>query len=139
MGLVLKKEHGIGNADRMTCYAELDKAPVADTPFKIRRAIEYIEKNYTVPRLCLVDVARSIGMHRTSLSRLWHHSVDTSFPDFINELRVEHAKRLLLETTIHVSEVAHRTGFTARQFCFVFKNRVGMTPTQYRRNASRKC
>ena len=61
-----------------------------------------------------------------------------SFFEYVNQLRIEEAKRLLTETTrsdLHVIEAAYMVGFNNKvSFNTAFKKATGMTPTEYRRN-----
>ena len=56
---------------------------------------------------------------------------------FVEHRRIELAKRLLIDTTESLADVAVETGFgTQSRMTTVFKQRTGFTPGQYRRRAS---
>ncbi|MDD2890238.1 MAG: AraC family transcriptional regulator [bacterium] len=101
-------------------------------PFKLYKAIEYIGKNYMDPDLCLKDVAESVNLHPKSFSFLWNKYLEISIPDFINELRIRNARKLLTKTTDCTSKIAHRVGFNSYHFNRVFKVKIGTSPNQYR-------
>ena len=55
--------------------------------------------------------------------------------DYLTELRIEEAKKLLLETDMTVSEVAEEVGFSdTSYFSKVFLKSAGIPPSSYRRN-----
>ena len=56
-----------------------------------------------------------------------------SISDYINQLRIEEAKRLLTQTDIKVMDLGEKLGVENMQYFFVrFKQATGLTPRQYR-------
>ena len=54
--------------------------------------------------------------------------------DFINNVRIENAKKMFQDKEYMVYEVSEKTGFTSSQyFSKIFKEYTGLTPNQYRR------
>ncbi|MDD5530982.1 MAG: response regulator [bacterium] len=117
----------IANPDKQ----DVSLAPVL--PFKIRKAIEYIEKNYTNPELSLKEIARSVGMQFKGFSFLWNKTTKIKIRGYINGLRIEKAKELLLDPTLYVAQIAYKTGLPKHHFCKVFKDKIGYSPTEYRK------
>jgi two-component system, response regulator YesN len=114
--------------------AKLDIAkPGRLLPFKIRRAIEYIENNYTNSNLCLNEIASAVSMRPNSFSSLWRETMEMETANFINGIRVEKAKSLLLESSFYISQVAYMVGLTPDYFCKVFKSKAGVSPVSYRK------
>ena len=89
---------------------------------------------YLNPELTLNDVARLIGTNRSYLSDYFNHECNTSFNDYINNLRLTHAENLL--TTQHelpIEEIASAAGFNSiSTFRRAFIKRHELTPSQYR-------
>ena len=55
--------------------------------------------------------------------------------DYLTELRIEEAKKMLMQTDMTVSEISDETGFSdTSYFSKVFLKAVGVSPTHYRRN-----
>jgi YesN/AraC family two-component response regulator len=108
-----------------------------DFPFKIQKAIKYIEKNYANPDLSLKEIASSVNMHPNSFSRLWSKSIKTNIPDFINDARIASAKKLLIETTEYTSQIAHKVGLSPFRFSRIFKEKTGISPTLHREQSIR--
>jgi LacI family transcriptional regulator len=79
------------------------------------------------------DVANEIAISRRSLEKRFHKVVGRTVHDEIQRARLEHAKRLLLETQHPVARVATLSGFgTTDYFVRFFLQRVGMTPREFR-------
>lgn len=81
----------------------------------------------------LASLAASSGMHAGYFSEQFHRHTGSTFTDFLADLRVAHARRLLRFTTLPVSEVAFSSGFRSiSQFNRTFKARTGLTPKDAR-------
>ena len=64
--------------------------------------------------------------------------MSTGIAEHIKNLRIEEAKRLLVETDLPVYQIADQVGFTDyNYFCRVFKKEVGLPAKKYR-NANKK-
>ena len=60
--------------------------------------------------------------------------MDMGISEYIIKCRLEYARKLLDTTTLSIGEVAEQTGFKhSRNFSTVFKNIVGMSPSDYRK------
>ncbi|MFS8652800.1 MAG: AraC family transcriptional regulator [Caldibacillus sp.] len=67
------------------------------------------------------------------LSYLFKQKTGKKFNEYVNQLRVEEAKSLLVETPFKVSEISEQVGFQEyKYFAEVFKKFTGITPTAYR-------
>ena len=99
----------------------------------VRKAHEYIENHSSDP-LTLGAIARRCNVSDAHLIRLFKAEMDVTPMEFLWECRVRAAARLLADTGLSSAEVAYRTGFaTAAHFSRRFKQRMKMTPGQYRR------
>lgn len=79
------------------------------------------------------DVANAIGVHRNSVSACINAQKGCSFNQFVNEYRLEHAKKLLRENSdIKISSVSLESGFaTERSFFRAFKAATGTSPKEW--------
>jgi len=92
-----------------------------------------IEENIALPELSVNFICQSIGMSRTSFYHKLKSLVDLSPAEFIRTLRLNHAKQLLHNPSLNVSEVAYRSGFSdAKYFSTLFKKYFQESPSQYR-------
>ena len=91
------------------------------------------DRIYLNPRLKLSDVATMAATNRTYVSRFFNQDHESTFFDYINALRVEHACRMLTTTELTMDEVAEQSGFNSRAtFNRVFRQFRGCSPVDYR-------
>ena len=92
----------------------------------------YLQCDLSLPRL-----AKAVGCSVNHLSQVINAGCNANFFDYLNRLRIDHAKRLLAnrESRAHsVLEIALSVGFNSNSaFYAAFKRQVGQTPAQYRR------
>ncbi len=96
------------------------------------------EKYFQDPEISLEKLATALNSGKHHVSQVINEHLGASFFEYVNQLRVEEAKRLLGETSrsdLHVIEVAYAVGFNNKvSFYSAFKKSTGMTPTEYRRS-----
>ncbi|MBB6635723.1 AraC family transcriptional regulator [Cohnella thailandensis] len=99
-------------------------------------AIAYIRKHFADPTLSLNLLADKLAISPPYLSRLITESTGSSFPDFVNLVRLEHARELLVsELEMDIRAIAEKSGYgSSTYFTTLFKKRYGMTPTKWRLN-----
>ena len=113
---------------------ELDSSCVST----INIALEYINNNYT-SEISLTTVAESAYIHPTHLSKLFSKQLKIRFRDYINQLRINEAKKLLLESSKLIADISSEVGFSDQSyFDKVFKQFEGLTPKQYRKQQGSK-
>jgi len=106
----------------------------ADT---IRRIRQYMEENSANPDLSLNYLSERFHMNWKTLSKLFREETGQKFVDYLIELRITHARRLLVETTLPVQEIATKVGYSnAISFGRMFKKIVGLSPGEYRDQAA---
>lgn len=83
--------------------------------------------------LSLQRLARLFGMNQSYLSRTLNQGLEQTFSQFINGLRVEHAKSLLVDPKLSLLDIAHASGFGSKaSFNRAFREHAGTTPSQMR-------
>jgi len=103
----------------------------------VKNAKLYIRNNFSNPSLSLTMVAEHLSISSAYLSNLFKKESNIGLNDYITKIRVDNAKTLLLNNELSAKEIAEQTGFASQKyFTFIFKEHVGMTPTQYRREKS---
>lgn len=107
--------------------AELTRHEVAEKILKVMSA----DKLYLQTGLSIIDVARAIGSNRTYVSESINTVMNQSFNDFINNLRVSHAKELMKENPKKcISDVAVESGFASdAAFYRNFRKFAGESPS----------
>jgi AraC-like DNA-binding protein len=103
---------------------------------RIEKVFEYMNDNY-YRAISLAEVAKVANMPETSFSRFIKKRIGNTFIDSLNEIRLGHATRMLIDTTHNVTEVAYKCGFNnISNFNRTFKKRKGCTPKGFRSNFS---
>jgi len=103
---------------------------------RIEKVFEYMNDNYSQP-ITLLDVAKIADMPEASFSRFIKKRIGNTFIDSLNEIRLGHASRMLIDTTHNVAEVAYKCGFhNISNFNRTFRRKKGCTPTEFRENYS---
>ncbi|MDY0287905.1 MAG: helix-turn-helix domain-containing protein [Sphaerochaeta sp.] len=101
----------------------------------IAKGLRYIHSNYS-GRLSLEEAAHSAGLSPNYFSNLFNARMGVSFSTYVNRVRIEHARSLLLDTSLPIIEVAAMVGFEEQSyFSKVFKEVTTLTPGKYRKQA----
>ena len=99
---------------------------------RIKDTVEYIRQNLNGD-LTLAAVAQHVNYSPGYLSAIFKQELNTSFSDYIVQLRLRSAKLLLTQSDAPLYSIAEQTGFhDASYFVKVFKKYVGLTPNDYR-------
>lgn len=99
---------------------------------KIAAVEKYLSTHYAKD-ISLQDAARHVGISTNYLSHFFARHAGTTFTLFLNNIRVEQAKRMLEQSELTVREIGGMVGFwDATYFIRVFKKVTGYTPEDYR-------
>jgi AraC-like DNA-binding protein/ligand-binding sensor domain-containing protein len=108
----------------------------------ITKLTEVITEHIDESRMPVEELARNFNMSRTAFYNKMKETTGLSPSDFIKQIRIRQALRIIDSENISITEVAYRTGFSdPKYFAKCFKAEMGMTPTQYiteRKSNSRK-
>lgn len=100
---------------------------------KISDVFDYIKDNFNHD-ISLIEIAKIAHLTPTSFCRMFKTKTKKSFVEYLNEIRVSNACKLLLETEMGISEIAYACGYkTASNFNQLFKKLTGTTPKEYRK------
>lgn len=94
-----------------------------------------IDRGYTVHGVTINNLALSLGTNRSYLSSYINRVRGCTFRDWINALRIDYAKHLMLENpSMLITEVAERTGFSDKSnFINRFSTIEGISPAVWRK------
>ena len=111
-------------------------ANVKNTPEsrRVRAVEEYIDQNFRqeIRLKTLSDIA---GMTPAAFSRFFHARTGKTVSDYIIDIRLGYAARLLVDSHSNVAEICYNCGFNnISNFNRIFKKRMGETPSEYRKN-----
>ncbi len=100
----------------------------------VQQVLRYIAK--TPPgEVTLADAAKHVHMNPCYLSQLFKQEMRINFVDYVSNLRIKEAKLLLTSTTLRISEIACRLGYSdIAYFSNMFRKLTGVSPSEYRKN-----
>ncbi|MBP5280665.1 MAG: helix-turn-helix transcriptional regulator, partial [Erysipelotrichaceae bacterium] len=105
---------------------------VIDSEDIIVKARKYIEENFR-ENIDRNDVAAVTFVTPNYLSKLFKNKMNMNLREYINQLRIEEAKRLLISTSMSISEIASYVGYyNISYFSTVFHKLVGVSPFDWR-------
>lgn len=101
----------------------------------IKRSVDYINENYNRPDLSIEYAAECSGISSVHFRRIFKEIYMTSPIKYVNALRIERAKELLMYDAINsVSQIAELCGYSdVYYFSKIFKSQTGVSPTVYRK------
>ena len=103
--------------------------------YLVRSAREYINSNYSNPSISLNSAAETLAVSSGYLSRIFKDKTGQNFSEYLQFVRMDHAKKLLKTTQLSINAVAERVGYSnSTYFRTAFKSRFGITPRQFRFN-----
>ena len=123
-------------SERLASVADSEQESIEDdntsaNNFIVKQAISYMEQHYR-EKLQLTDVAEKVYVSHWHLSKLLN-STGKSFSDVLNEIRIENAKELMEDSSLHIADISERVGFAdTAHFSRVFKKYTGMSANEYR-------
>ncbi|MGL4942257.1 MAG: substrate-binding domain-containing protein [Thermoguttaceae bacterium] len=99
----------------------------------LARAVRFIREN-ALDGISVHEVVRVTGLSRSTLQRKFKQVLDTNPAKEILRIRLEYAKRLLLETDASLETIATKIGFaTTEYFVQAFRRECGTTPARFRK------
>ena len=99
---------------------------------RVKKVKQYINDHYT-EQLKLEDMADMVGMTPSSFSRFFKLRTGKSLSDYVLDIRLGFAARMLVDSTKNISEICFESGFNnLSNFNRIFKARRGVTPKEFR-------
>ncbi len=121
---------------RTLSNASFSNDPINHSSRRIEKAFAYMQANYD-RNVTLADMSKVVNMPEVSFSRFIKKCTGKTFIDSLNEIRLGHASRLLIDTTQTIAEVSFKCGFNnLSYFNRIFRKKNGCTPREFRRNYS---
>jgi len=118
--IILLSRNGVNH---MTSYKDI----------YVKKAIEFLDLKYDNP-IMVKDVAAEVNVHPSYLYRIFKKHTGKTISEYLSEIRVANAKKLLERTDVPVIDIAGYVGFNSRQyFSSVFKKQTGLSPALYRK------
>ena len=103
----------------------------------VRKAVSYLTSHLD-ESIRISDVAEEVGVAPAYLQRIFRQSTGMTIVDYLNRLRIQQSKHLLMFTEDPVTDVAIAAGFNSRQHFFrVFQAETGLSPREFRKAQGR--
>ncbi len=110
------------------CYIN----PTISLEYRISEIENFLLENY-INRVSILDLANRLHLSKRQVERIMKKEFKMSFKQKIVQKRIELAKTLLETTDDSIKKIAEKIGYDSYQFSSIFKKKVGITPTEYRK------
>ena len=112
------------------CNRLVDKSKKTPIVIEVQK---YINRNYHNEDLSISEVANSLGVSQTYLTRLFKRELKMTFADYLTNVRIKNAIILMRDPYLELYEIAELIGYsTQHYFSNVFKKHVGISPKDYK-------
>jgi len=99
---------------------------------RINKVIQFILKNYKND-IYIEEIASKLNMSIASFSRYFKHHTHKTFSNYVTEIRISHACRLMMDSHYNISEICYMSGFENQSnFYRHFKKFTGVIPKEYK-------
>jgi len=99
----------------------------------ILKAKKYIDENYADQNTTLTTVADVVCLSPNHFSAIFSQECKTTFIEYLTNVRIENAKRLIKNTDMKGYDIAYECGFSdPHYFSYIFKKNTGLTPREYK-------
>ncbi|WP_019850561.1 AraC family transcriptional regulator [Desulfitobacterium sp. PCE1] len=99
----------------------------------VKKAIDFTFQ-YLNEELSLKRITEYLNINKSYFCKLFKHHMGITYTKFVNELRIEKSKKLLLETDLSILDIALSLGYNnPNYFIKAFKEQLGTTPLKYRK------
>ena len=96
--------------------------------------LSYIHENYASD-LNMAVVSNYISMNYSLFSYSFKQYTGSNFVNYLKDIRMREAKRLLAETDMRIIEISQAVGYeNEKHFMKIFKASCGVSPSEYRKN-----
>lgn len=103
----------------------------------LRKFTQYVESHYDDQNLTVENLSEAFGLSRVQLYRKVKALLGESVNDYIQQVRLRKASRLLLEGELTVAEIAYKVGYSSPgYFSTAFKGKYACSPSEYREKKS---
>ena len=136
--ILLKQQTPYARRHALSVAAEIlalaGESDFMKTEDPVQYFLHHAKERLSDPEFSAGQFAKEIGLHRTTLTRLFKEKADGMTPSrYLMELRMEKAVYLLLENKMTLKEIAQSCGFAnASYLCRLIREQTGKTPQQFR-------
>lgn len=125
-------------ARRVEVTDEVIEGAASRDEVMLRAAMRLISRRLSAP-FTLEEIAAGVGTYDKRLSSIFRQRLGMTVFAWIREERLRKSRQLLVDTTLGMQEIAENIGFrSACNFTTAFRERLGVTPSQYRKAAKQE-
>jgi AraC-like DNA-binding protein/mannose-6-phosphate isomerase-like protein (cupin superfamily) len=108
------------------------------TNFRLTKVLQFLNTNYQ-RKIELETVADIANLHPAAFCRFFKEKTGKSLSEYLNDMRIGYACRLIIEGKLSVSQISYESGFNnLSNFNRTFKKHTGYTPTNYSQEFHKK-
>lgn len=100
----------------------------------IGRVLNYIEANYSKD-MSLKTLSSLFNVNAAYLGQLFKNETGEMFSHYLNKVRIEKAKEMLVNTKLNAKEISLKVGYSNENYFYnMFRKQTGKYPTEYKRD-----
>jgi AraC-like DNA-binding protein len=127
------RKNGLGGIPVWKRPSKIAGLDIATKHADIERSLDFMTQNFCEP-IQLRDMVKVSGMSRRGFCKAFNRKVGANPGAVLRHIRIEYAKRLLVECDLSLRQIAQQCGFRSENtFCVAFQRAVGMPPKKFQR------
>lgn len=120
------------NAFMVEICRTLNGVTQVSSNLRFTKTLAYVRENYRT--VTLEEAASFANYSKAYFSHLFFKSTGQHFSDFLNQMKIQEARRLLQTTDMSIEEIGEQLGYQSKPFLYrMFKKYTGMTPGELRK------
>lgn len=109
----------------------IERIGITTTDNIVKRVLAYMERNYEKD-LKLEDIAKVFSYNSAYLGKVFKKITGENFNNVLNGIRIDNAKKLLLETDLKVYQISEQVGYSNTDYFYTkFRKYVGVSPKEF--------
>jgi AraC-like DNA-binding protein len=138
----IEKTNDLINAELIKLFFFMERDCKRNVPMQIinkayasiQPSLDFIRNNFA-DQITLEDIAKASGYSQFYFQKKFVEIMGTSPLKFLTDIRIAHAKRLLIDPQKTLIDIAYACGFPSQSyFCYLFRKNTDLTPTEYRKS-----
>ena len=103
----------------------------------VQKIVHYLEENYA-QNITLSSLGEMFYSNSSYISRVFKQKTGKNYSDYLLDIRIEQAKKLLIGTTFSIGRISDMVGFdNTKYFSRIFKEKTGVQPIAYRKSGAK--
>lgn len=95
--------------------------------------VRYVKESFLTEPMTMQDIMEKFSRSRSSIYKIFKTLTHMGFSEYVTFLKMEHAKELLITSSLSIKEISNLLGYTEQQyFSRLFKRQTGVSPSEYK-------